>query len=154
MRGFEPNICQVVEGVGMNRLFVGVLVAFVCCSASAMTLVTYRNLEQKAELAGSKSSYQNLAVLTALRTGVASTLESLRSQDGSIRLNGKLMICAPSSVHFSTAIVRAAIDTAAKEQDKAGQQGPADELDVVLVAERGLALMYPCEGAAQPDGHG
>jgi hypothetical protein len=132
----------------MTRLLIGAFVAMVCCGASATTLGTYRNFAQKASLAGSKNAYQSLAVLTALRSGIASTLESLRSPDGSVQRGGKPVICAPRSVEFSAAIVRAAIDTAVQEQRANGQQAAADGLDVALVAIRGLAIMYPCEASS------
>lgn len=85
-------------GATMKRILVGMLVATVCCGASAMTLQTYRKLQQSAELAGSEASYRNLEVLTALKVGIAGTVESLRSSDGSVRVNGKSLICAPPSV--------------------------------------------------------
>lgn len=133
----------------MKRLVLGVLVALVCCSASATTLGTYRKMEQTADLARSQSSVQNFMVLTALRSAIAGTIDSLRSRDGSIQLDGKRIICAPSSVQISYAIVRAAIDTAAQEQDKNGQHAFADKLDVATVALRGLVLMYPCAAASK-----
>jgi hypothetical protein len=138
----------------MKRILVGMLVATVCCSASAMTLQTYRKLQQSAELAGSEASYRNLEVLTALKVGIAGTIESLRSSDGSIRVNGKSLICAPPSVPITGAIVGAGIKTAEQEQAKEGHPDGASQLGVAIVAIRGLVLMYPCAESGEPQTHG
>ena len=138
----------------MKRLVLGVLVAFVCSGASATTLGTYLKMEQTADLAGSQNSVQDFMLLTALRSAIAGTIDALRSRDGSIQVDGKQLICAPSSVQVSDAIVRAAIDTAAREQDKNGQHAFADKLDVATVALRGLVLMYPCAAGSHSKDQG